>query len=108
MVEELRPKEVARRLQADPPEVVLLDVREPDEREAATIEPSIHIPMAQVAGRLEELPRDRPLVVYCHGGTRSMMVAAYLEHRGFPGVANLAGGIDAWSREVDPKVPRYG
>jgi rhodanese-related sulfurtransferase len=108
MVSELAPEEVARKLRANPPAVTLLDVREQDEREAASIDPSVHIPMAEVAGRIAEIPKDRPLVVYCHGGTRSMMVAVYLEHHGFPDVANLAGGIDAWSVRVDPKVPRYG
>ncbi len=108
MVRELAPAEVARRLKETPAAVVLLDVREEFERATARIEPSIHIPMAEVAGRLAELPKDRPIVVYCHGGTRSAMVAGFLEHHGFPEVANLHGGIDAWSRQVDPSVPRYG
>lgn len=88
--------------------VVLLDVRELDEREAARIEPSLHIPMGEIAHRVAEIPRDRELVVYCHSGTRSMMVAGYLEGQGFHSVGNLTGGIDAWSRKVDPAVPRYG
>lgn len=108
MVAELLPEEVAKKLRADPGSVALLDVREPYERDLAAIEPSIHIPMAQIASRIDELPKDKELVVYCHGGARSMMVAAYLANRGFPSVANLSGGIDAWSVKVDPKVPRYG
>jgi rhodanese-related sulfurtransferase len=108
MVEELSPEEVAERLRQEPDRVVLLDVREPFERLQAEIVPSIHIPMREVAGRTAEIPRDRQIVVYCHGGTRSMMVAAYLENHGFDSVANLAGGIDAWSRRVDRSVPRYG
>jgi rhodanese-related sulfurtransferase len=107
MVRELSAAEVARRLREEPSGFVLLDVREPFERETAKIEPSIHIPMQQVPERLAELPKDRPLVVYCHGGTRSAMVAGFLEHQGFREVVNLRGGIDAWSREVDPSVPRY-
>lgn len=87
--------------------ITLLDVREDDEREVARIEPSLHIPMGQVARRMHEIPAGRPLVVYCHMGGRSEMVAAFLEANGHPDVANLAGGIDAWSRKVDPKVPRY-
>lgn len=90
----------------DPP--LLLDVREPDEREAAAIEPSLHIPMRDVPSRLAEIPKEREIVVYCHGGTRSAMIAGYLEARGYSDVANLAGGIDAWSLRVNPKVPRYG
>ena len=108
MVDELEPEEVARRVRAGPDRVVLLDVREPHERELAVIEPSVHIPMNEVAARIDELPKGKELVVYCHSGARSMMVASFLEHRGFAPVANLAGGIDAWSRTVDPNVPRYG
>jgi len=108
MVTELPPEAVADRIQEDPDRVVLLDVREPFERSLATIEPSVHIPMQEVPGRLDELPQDRELVVYCHTGLRSAMVAAFLESRGFARVVNLSGGIDAWSLRVDPKVPRYG
>lgn len=107
MVAALSPEEVAERLRSAPDGIVLLDVREPDERETARIEPSIHIPMGEVAGRVAEIPKDRELVVYCHHGTRSMMVATYLQFHGFPEVANLSGGIDRWSERVDPKVPRY-
>ncbi len=107
MVEELSPREVAERLRQHPETVVLLDVREPDERETARIEPSVHIPMREVPDRLAEVPRDRDVVVYCHGGGRSAMIAGYLEGQGYERVANLHGGIDAWSRTVDPKVPRY-
>ena len=108
MVVERAPKEVAERLRHAPLSVVLLDVREPFERETAVIEPSIHIPMNDVPDRVSELPRDREIVVYCHSGTRSAMVAGFLEGQGFTSVANLHGGIDAWSVQVDPKVARYG
>ena len=107
-MEELDPRSVARRLAERPGSLVLLDVREPFERDLAVIEPSLHIPMQEVPDRLVELPRDRPLVVYCHSGTRSAMVAGFLEQQGFRDVANLGGGIDAWSRVVDPKIRRYG
>lgn len=107
MVEEISPKEAAERLRKRPSAVVLLDVREPDERETARIDPSVHIPMRDVPDRLAEIPRDREIIVYCHGGARSAMIAGYLEGQGYERVANLHGGIDAWSRTVDPKVPRY-
>jgi len=107
MLEQLDVKTVAQRLKERPDSVVLLDVREPYERDFAAIEPSIHIPMHDVPDRLEEIPKDREVIVYCHTGSRSMMVAGYLVNRGFPSVANLSGGIDAWSVRVDPKVPRY-
>ncbi len=104
----MEPTEAARRLKATPDRVLLLDVREPFEREVAVIQPSLHIPMNEIPERVEEIPKDRELIVYCHGGSRSMMVAGYLQSRGFKSVANLSGGIDAWSVEVDPSVPRYG
>ncbi len=107
MIPDLSPTEVARKLETAPDRVVLLDVREPNERSFATIQPSIHIPMYEVPGRLDEIPKDRDVVVYCHGGSRSQMVAHFLQERGFSSVANLAGGIDAWSVLVDPDVPRY-
>lgn len=107
MVEELKVTVVAQRLKERPDALTLLDVREPYERQLASIEPSLHIPMSEIPSRLAEIPKDRELVVYCHGGTRSYMVASFLEGRGFPSVANLAGGIDAWSLEVDPEIPRY-
>ncbi len=107
MVLPVYPADLAERLKADPGAVVLLDVREPDERRTARIEPSLFIPMQNVPHRLDEIPRDREVVVYCHTGTRSALVAGFLEGRGFLRVGNLMGGIDAWSRRVDPSVPRY-
>jgi rhodanese-related sulfurtransferase len=108
MVASVSPVQLAERLRNAPSDVVLLDVREPDEREYARIEPSMHIPLYEIARRVAEIPRDREVVVYCHSGSRSAMVAGYLESQGFDRVANLTGGIDAWSRRVDPSVPRYG
>jgi len=88
-------------------EVVLLDVREPDELACAALPSVKHIPMGQVPDRLSELNADDTIVVMCHGGMRSLRVAQFLVTRGFPNVLNLAGGIDAWSREVDSTIPRY-
>ena len=107
MVDDMSPSEVASRLAAEPGKLLLLDVREPWERELAVIQPSVHIPMNEIADRAAELPKDREIVVYCHSGTRSAMVAGYLVHHGYTSVANLSGGIEAWSSDVDPKVPRY-
>jgi rhodanese-related sulfurtransferase len=107
MVEELTASELAKRLQAPQNGIVLLDVREPFERDMAVIQPSLHIPMNEVPDRLAEVPKDREVVVYCHGGSRSAMIAGFLESRGYKKVANLEGGIDAWSADVDPNVPRY-
>ena len=107
VVGRIRPEALSELLRNHADEYVLLDVREPDEREVARIEPSLHIPMNEVSHRLAEIPKDRKLVVYCHHGTRSLMVASYLEGAGYPSPTNLDGGIDAWSQRVDRKVPRY-
>jgi rhodanese-related sulfurtransferase len=85
----------------------LLDVREPDEIATASIPWAVPIPMREVPGRLAELPKDTPIAVLCHSGGRSGRVTAFLNENGYPGAVNVAGGIDAWSTEVDPAVPKY-
>jgi rhodanese-related sulfurtransferase len=87
--------------------LLLLDVREDDEVATASVDFAKHVPMAAVPQRLEELPKDRPIVVMCHGGTRSGRVTRYLRENGFGNATNLAGGIDDWSVQIDPSVPRY-
>jgi len=88
---------------------VLLDCREPSEVATAKIAGSIHIPMKQIPGRLAELEphRTERIVVHCHHGGRSLRVTQFLRHEGFSQVQNMAGGIDAWSLEVDAGVARY-
>ncbi|MCD8533655.1 MAG: hypothetical protein LR011_02235 [Verrucomicrobia bacterium] len=90
-------------------DLVLLDVREPDEREFASIQPSEWIPMNEIPSRLVELEPflQKKLVVYCHHGGRSARVVNFLKDQGFESVYNLDGGIDRWSLEIDPEVPRY-
>ena len=87
--------------------VVLLDVREHVELEMAAVADARHIPMREIPARLVELDRNIPLVVMCHSGGRSRRVAEFLLGNGFSKVFNLRGGIDAWSTEIDPQVPRY-
>jgi rhodanese-related sulfurtransferase len=89
------------------PGVVLLDVREPHELDIAAVAGTAHIPMQHVPGRLGELDPSKTIVVMCHGGMRSMQVAAFLKQNGFERVVNLDGGIDAWSVTVDGTLPRY-
>ena len=89
------------------PKPQLLDVREPWEYQTARIEGSKLVPMGEVAARLDELEQDRELVAICHHGGRSLQVALFLEKNGFSKVHNLAGGVDAWSKSVDPSVPLY-
>ncbi len=86
---------------------ILLDVREAFELDRASIGGAVWIPMREIPSRAGELPHDREIIVFCHHGARSAQVAAYLLRGGFPSVRNLAGGIDAWSREVDPAISRY-
>ncbi|HYR34119.1 MAG TPA: rhodanese-like domain-containing protein [Burkholderiales bacterium] len=86
---------------------VLLDVREPWEYEKARIEGARLVPMSEVPGRLAELDQDREVVAICHHGGRSAQVAMLLEKAGYTKVHNLLGGVDAWSRTVDPTVPLY-
>jgi len=86
---------------------VLLDVREPWEFEKARIEGATLIPMRELPSRIGQIDEDREVVAICHHGGRSMQVAMFLEKQGFKRVHNLVGGIDAWSRTVDPAVPLY-
>lgn len=88
---------------------VLLDVREPDEFATASIEGTLQIPMRTVPSRLADLEphRGERIVVHCHHGGRSARVAQWLREQGFEKVQNMAGGIEAWSQQVDPSVPRY-
>jgi len=86
---------------------ILLDVREPWEYDTARIAGAQLVPMREVPARIAELDAAREIVAICHHGGRSMQVAMFLEKQGFKRVHNLMGGIDAWSRAVDPSVPTY-
>ena len=90
---------------------LLLDVREPWELQTASVTAQgfelLHIPMGSIPQQLATLDADRPVACLCHHGVRSLRVAAFLAQQGFAQVANITGGIDAWSRELDPSVPLY-
>ncbi|HVJ12666.1 MAG TPA: rhodanese-like domain-containing protein [Burkholderiales bacterium] len=86
---------------------VLVDVREPWEWQTARIEGAQHIPMREIPARAGELDKGRDVVAICHHGGRSQQVAMFLEKNGFAKIHNLQGGVDAWSRTVDPSVPTY-
>ena len=88
-------------------DVILVDVREPHELQLAALSRAVHIPMSEIPQRLDELDRKCSLVVMCHVGGRSRQVAGYLLAVGYENVFNLAGGIEAWSQDIDPKIPRY-
>jgi len=112
MIDQIHPAELsewfARHASANP---VVLDVREPWEVQTASVKPRgftlITIPMHEIPSRLGELDTSHRIACLCHHGARSQHVAAFLQQRGFAEVANVAGGIDAWSRQHDPAVPRY-
>jgi rhodanese-related sulfurtransferase len=104
-VAEITPTEfVERRSRGE--SLTLLDVREEWELGVASVPDVVHIPMGEVADRLGELDRSREVVVLCRSGRRSLQVANFLQQNGFQAV-NLAGGILAWSRELDATIPTY-
>jgi rhodanese-related sulfurtransferase len=90
---------------------VVLDVREPSELQIASVSAGdftlLSIPMGSIPSRLSELDPGQPIACLCHHGGRSMQVASFLQARGFTQVANIAGGIHAWSEELDPGIARY-
>lgn len=104
-VRSLTPAELQSRLNSDTPPA-LYDVRTPEERSIAHIE-GARLLDATAAAALEQADRETPLVFHCHHGGRSLAAAEHFAQLGFRNVWNLEGGIDAWSREVDPRVPRY-
>jgi adenylyltransferase/sulfurtransferase len=85
----------------------LLDVREPYEYSLAKIEGSVLVPLGTLPQSFNELDRSAEIVAYCHHGMRSADAVGFLLQQGFTNVKNLVGGIDAWSVQIDPSVPRY-
>ena len=104
----ITPAELSRRLRAGDP-VRLLDVREPDEHALVALPGSRLIPLGELEHRASEITGwvAEEVIVYCHHGVRSAHGAAFLLEYGFQNVANLSGGIDRWSREVDSSLARY-
>lgn len=113
MIDQIRPSELAQWLQTarQHGEPVVLDVREPHELQMACVKADgfqlLTIPMGVIPPRLSELNPQQPIACLCHHGGRSMQVASFLQSKGFAHVANIAGGINAWSAEIDPSVARY-
>jgi rhodanese-related sulfurtransferase len=115
MIDQVRPSELQQWLQRQPAggaRPLVLDVREPWELQTASVKLEegfelVAIPMNTIPARLAELDPERPVACLCHHGARSQRVAMFLAQQGFARVANIAGGIDAWSQEHDASVPRY-
>jgi rhodanese-related sulfurtransferase len=108
MVRQITPRELAKQLANGHP-VSLIDVRQAWENQLASLPGSQLIPLNELAQRIQEItpPPDTPVIVYCHHGIRSQSAADFLDRAGIGNVSSLSGGIDAWSCEVDPSVPRY-
>jgi len=104
---ELTPTEAAKILAEEPDNHILLDVREPVELQIAALANSLHIPMGEIPDRIAELDRNKTIICLCKSGGRSAQVGHYLIDQGFGQVINLAGGINAWSEQVDDSVPLY-
>ncbi|HZS10246.1 MAG TPA: rhodanese-like domain-containing protein [Blastocatellia bacterium] len=86
----------------------LIDVREPGEYDIARIDGAELKPLGQIATWAQQLPdKDEEIILHCHHGMRSAQACEFLSRQGFTNVKNLSGGIDAWSRQVDPTVPLY-
>lgn len=106
MNKEINPLDAAKLKEVDP-NTVFLDVREDSELAICRIEGALHIPMGQIPAQMEHLSKDTHIVVFCHHGMRSMHVIQFLESQGWQNVSNLAGGIHAWSLDVDAEVAQY-
>lgn len=88
-------------------DIFLLDVREQGEWDTCSIPGNILISLGQIPGRLNEIPKDKLIVAYCHHGRRSERALQFLQQQGFGQLRNLQGGIDAWAIAVDPGMTRY-
>lgn len=104
---EISTQAVKEMLEIDSDNFVLIDCRTNDEWEKGHIPGAVHIPLSDLPSRASDLDPDKTIVVYCHHGQRSFNAALFLRGQDFMEVTSLAGGIDAWSREVDQSMPRY-
>ncbi len=86
---------------------VFVDVRNPDEQQICRIDGTVLLPLGELPQRFQELPRDKPIVLHCHHGTRSLRALHFLRDQGYGELKNLAGGIDAWAESIEPDMPRY-
>lgn len=103
---EIDPREVKLMLDQNE-ELLFVDVREAWEHQLCKIEGSRLIPLGQLASNLSAFEAAEDVIVFCHSGRRSLDAAAWLRSQGVTGARSMAGGIDRWSREIDPSVPRY-
>ncbi len=102
----LSPHEISNLL-ASEKDLCMIDVRQPWEVELCRIEGSLNIPLDTLGSRLEELPKNIPLITFCHHGVRSLEAAVILKNADFVSVTSMTGGIDAWAKEIDSSVGIY-
>tara|TARA_B110000977_G_scaffold166212_1_gene213943 strand:+ start:338 stop:655 length:318 start_codon:yes stop_codon:yes gene_type:complete len=105
MIDDLTPKEFQNYLTVH--STVLIDVREKWELDLCMIEGAKHFPMSAITESFIALNSSDNIALYCHYGMRSMQVANFLTSKGFTSLVNLQGGIDAWSKDINPSVERY-
>jgi len=103
-MDEITALDAAALLKEEPDDIVLLDVREPAELQAASVEGALHIPMADVPNRLDDIDPAKIIICMCHMGGRSAQVTGFLNNQGYNRAINLSGGILAWAEQVDPSV----
>ena len=104
---EITPEELQRRLQAGD-DLLLVDVREPEEYDYCHLPGSFLLPLSEVPRRAAEIRAEGPVVLICHHGVRSAQALGFLRHRlGRTNLLNLRGGVAAWAEQVDPTFPRY-
>jgi len=105
-MDDITPQELKELLEKDlPPRMI--DVRQDWEHDKCHIEGSVLVPMDQIADNLDSFDSDEGLVIVCHHGMRSAQVAQFLISSGFTNIMNLAGGLDAWAKEIDPEMEQY-
>jgi len=105
---EITPRAVRDRLAAGD-DLVFIDIREPDELAVASVDHHMHIPLGDLPSRLNDIDADEDttIAVICHSGRRSLAATQFLHQQGLSGARSVAGGIDLWSRDIDPSIPRY-
>lgn len=106
MAEQITPEGLKLRLDKHDP-ITVVDVRDPWEVQICRLENSLHMPMEEIPFRIDELNPEDEFVVVCHQGVRSAAISDWMERQGYLRVSNLAGGLDAWARMVDPSMRRY-
>ncbi|AIL12387.1 hypothetical protein IM40_00800 [Candidatus Paracaedimonas acanthamoebae] len=103
---EITVQELSQLLKTDE-DYCVIDVRNADEIEKAAFPEAVHIPLSELAQNVANIPQDKLVITLCHHGARSLNACYLLKEKGFDKVVSLRGGIDLWSKIIDPSIPRY-